>query len=410
MHAERLLEASLGRTGLQLHDGLAALGGLPAANRQAPAPRIETTDKGWLLRWPGRPREGRLGIAVRALDAHGQPIRSDGPFVDQRGCHLWCRALDDLIVLVPRVGLSVPATHLDIRVLQLGRGPLRAVGSVRVPLDNEPPPSWSAARWVEPVLILAVAVAHADGVVRDGERDALAALADRLGVLEEIDLDRLLARPTPASFAAAVTGVRQRLPGLGTRTLMERLAAIAVSNGAPGECERLILVEIGIDLGVPEAAVRRLLRGWDHPTDHQGELANALELLALEPGASQEAIKQAWRQRVLQHHPDRVRGSDPEEIERATRETQRLNDAYRLLVEVRTTGVPAPSRQAPRQRVRTAKVRRPRARGLTATQVGIGFFALALLALAVGLAWNGHVDDLLAALEGSSVMSGKFHR
>ena len=56
MHAERLLEAALGRTGLQLHDGLASIGGLPAANRPAPAPRVQSTDKGWLLAWPGRPR------------------------------------------------------------------------------------------------------------------------------------------------------------------------------------------------------------------------------------------------------------------------------------------------------------------------------------------------------------------
>ncbi len=53
-------------------------------------------------------------------------------------------------------------------------------------------------------------------------------------------------------------------------------------------------------------------------------------MLGIEPGASPEAIKVAWRGLARQHHPDLI-GDDPEAARRATRRMAEINAAYAAL-------------------------------------------------------------------------------
>ena len=57
--------------------------------------------------------------------------------------------------------------------------------------------------------------------------------------------------------------------------------------------------------------------GWSDPR------SQALSVLGLQPGASQQAIKQAFRKLVKQHHPDLGGSADA---------FRRVNDAYQLLM------------------------------------------------------------------------------
>ena len=105
-------------------------------------------------------------------------------------------------------------------------------------------------------------------------------------------------------------------------------------------------------------------------------------MLGIEPGASPDEIKAAWRQLARRHHPD-LTGDDPESARRATRRMAEINAAYAALTRAgetiegqraRSTGAgrgarehggPARAGPAPR-RVRPASVearRRRRRRG-----------------------------------------------
>lgn len=53
-------------------------------------------------------------------------------------------------------------------------------------------------------------------------------------------------------------------------------------------------------------------------------------MLGIEPGASRDEIKVAWRKLARQHHPDLI-GDDPEVAQRATRQMAEINTAYTAL-------------------------------------------------------------------------------
>lgn len=61
------------------------------------------------------------------------------------------------------------------------------------------------------------------------------------------------------------------------------------------------------------------------------------EVLGVEPGASQAAIKAAWRRLARENHPD-LTGDDPVAARRATRRMAEINAAYERLRADRATG------------------------------------------------------------------------
>jgi hypothetical protein len=56
-------------------------------------------------------------------------------------------------------------------------------------------------------------------------------------------------------------------------------------------------------------------------------------VLGVEPGATPDEIKAAWRSLARRHHPD-LTGDDPDVARRATRRMAEINDAYAALVRV----------------------------------------------------------------------------
>ena len=55
------------------------------------------------------------------------------------------------------------------------------------------------------------------------------------------------------------------------------------------------------------------------------------ELLGVSSAASHEEVRDAYRDRALQLHPDRQRGASPEAVRAAAVEMREVNDAWRVL-------------------------------------------------------------------------------
>jgi len=87
-------------------------------------------------------------------------------------------------------------------------------------------------------------------------------------------------------------------------------------------------------------------------------------LLGVEPGASPDAIKAAWRGLARRHHPD-LTGDDPEAVQRATRRMAEINAAYAALTRAGETIEGQRAGAGPR-------ARRPDARPQPGTRAGQG--------------------------------------
>ena len=281
MHAERLLEAAMGRAALQLHDGLRRRPTLIEVPEVAP-PKVGLHRGFWRVRWDAAPRRGRLAVAARLLAPDGSLRPTDGPFVCDAGRYLWCGALDGSPLHVPTPGVPAGTSELDLVAFALGRGPARAVAHTRVALPAIHGQPWDPADWVDPLVVLGVALVHADGVVRSGERHALTVLLRTVGLEDEVDVDAILARATPARLDPAVRATLDRLRGWGPRTLLEKLVAVAVANGAPGPAERAVLLEIADRGGVAGLVHAHGAGDLDRLADAHG-VGVAIGLLDLRP-------------------------------------------------------------------------------------------------------------------------------
>lgn len=69
--------------------------------------------------------------------------------------------------------------------------------------------------------------------------------------------------------------------------------------------------------------------GWPGGVHSRGDFGQArhYKALGLEPGADSDAVKQAYRKLVMQYHPDRYRGSDPEGAAKRFREVTQAYEA-----------------------------------------------------------------------------------
>ena len=75
--------------------------------------------------------------------------------------------------------------------------------------------------------------------------------------------------------------------------------------------------------------------GSSRSGDEPARQATWFEVLGVQPTASIDEIKAAFRQRARQYHPDRVEGLGPELREIAEKRMKQLNEAYNCAVRSR---------------------------------------------------------------------------
>jgi len=116
---------------------------------------------------------------------------------------------------------------------------------------------------------------------------------------------------------------------------IEVLMRVAQADGAISPAENAFLNDVARQLGLGpfvrgfgQGRFGDAYGGFGGAAPRRDSTAEALATLGLEPGASAEQIKQAWRRLSMEHHPDRVAHLGEEFRRVAEARMRRINAAY----------------------------------------------------------------------------------
>lgn len=179
------------------------------------------------------------------------------------------------------------------------------------------------------VIALGAKMAKADGHVTRNEVTAFRQLFS-IPPEEEANAARVfnLARQDVAGFDAYARKIAAMFPEEGRQTLidlLEGLFAIAMADGEYHPNEDQFLAEVAQIFGLGAPCFRSLRARFV-----DGAPRDPYDVLGIQPGASLDEIRTAWKQAVRDSHPDRLiaRGVPPEAIALASRRMIDINAAW----------------------------------------------------------------------------------
>ncbi len=111
--------------------------------------------------------------------------------------------------------------------------------------------------------------------------------------------------------------------------LLNFLAHIAKSDGSVCSAEIEALKEVAISMGLSTKEVESMLNLGGNT------LEEAYKVLEIEPSATDEEIKKAYKKLALKHHPDRVATLGEDVKKAAERKLQQINNAKDIIYKAR---------------------------------------------------------------------------
>ena len=182
-------------------------------------------------------------------------------------------------------------------------------------------------------IALAAKLAKADGHVTSDEVSVFRRIF-HIPPEEEANAARVynLCRQDTAGFEAYAAQMA-RILGEGPRAeevkadVLDGLFHIAVADGEFHPGEEAFLREVHRIFGLPDRLFTELL------ARHVPDAWNPWQVLGLEPGASRDEIRRAWRRKVRESHPDQMiaRGLPEDMVQLANARVADLNRAYEAL-------------------------------------------------------------------------------
>jgi DnaJ like chaperone protein len=205
-------------------------------------------------------------------------------------------------------------------------------------VSREPAACLSASQlsFLSSLIGLSIAAAGADGRQRPGQAQALKDFFRESFPYAEQDQE-LLARLVDRTFQARerleVDELARHFTGASTpagrrllvRLLLKIAAARGPAAGAPAELPpagRRLIRRIAGMLGLEPAEYEGLA------AEFLGPAGRELRLLGLEPGASEEEVRSAYRRLASECHPDRFSSLGPEFVRAAEERFKILQEAY----------------------------------------------------------------------------------
>ena len=124
----------------------------------------------------------------------------------------------------------------------------------------------------------------------------------------------------------------QRFPQEDRLVLLRTAVEIAAANGQVSSSERLALLDLADDLGVPrptlDVLIGLVIEGLGQDRE-SSQLAEAYTTLGVQRGASIGEIRSAYRRLMKEHHPDKAA---PSARKQATEKAAEINAAYNALI------------------------------------------------------------------------------
>ncbi len=200
--------------------------------------------------------------------------------------------------------------------------------------------------WFETAFAVMGFLAKADGRVSERDIDAARGVMREFGLGEQ-DVRRAIEAfgrgkqpdyPVEESLAR-LTRLCGRRHQLLAAFLEIQIRAALAGDGVDARI-RALLAGIGARFGFAEVEVLHLeaqLRGRAAPgraqTTRGGSIAEAYEVLGIEPSSSDAEVKKAYRRQMSENHPDKLvaRGLPESMQDLAKQKTQRIREAYETL-------------------------------------------------------------------------------
>ena len=229
------------------------------------------------------------------------------------------------------VGIII-ANAIDNKEAQLGSGDYSQTYAGRSARHYSHEQSANDFRIV--FLVMFAAVMKADGVTKKSELDVVKRfLVNNYG--EEGALEALQILKQLLNQTIDVTAVSQQCAenmNYSTRMhLLHLLYTIAASDGNIDPREVAVIEQIGVGMQIT-AADMNSIGAMFRP--RQADNKNwAYDILELQPGASQEEIKKAYRRMAMKYHPDKVASLGDEAKAIATEKFRKVKEAYDALTQ-----------------------------------------------------------------------------
>lgn len=188
------------------------------------------------------------------------------------------------------------------------------------------------------MIALTAKMAKADGVVTEDEVVAVKRLFD-VPDAERRNVARVfnLAKQDIAgfdSYAAKIRRLHAQDPDL-LEDILDGLFFIAEADGLVHERELAFLEKVAEVFHLSPQVFSQIEARHVRP-----DARDPYVVLGVQPGASREDVRRAYRKLVGEHHPDRLiaRGVPPECVRLATDRMARLNEAYESIERERVAG------------------------------------------------------------------------
>lgn len=182
------------------------------------------------------------------------------------------------------------------------------------------------------LLVMFAAVMKADGKVVKSElavvKQFLLKNYGEEGTLEALKILKALLN-TPIDVDAVSKQCSNNMSYSTRLHLLHLLYTIADSDGEIDPNEAAVINRIAVGMDVKMADIQSIAAMF-----HSRQVDNgwAYSVLELEPGASQDEIKKAYRRMAMKYHPDKVSTLGEEAKAQATERFRKVKEAYDLLM------------------------------------------------------------------------------
>ena len=189
-------------------------------------------------------------------------------------------------------------------------------------------------------------LAKGDGLVSQAEADLVTSFMRALG-FPSADKQLLIAafnsgKSSPSSFAQLVTEVKNAFPSQHYPALMQLYCDLVLADSNISEVELNFLRAAERVFGLRGFVDRwydslREASGAEEPPPPVDDLDWAYRILGVSPRSTPDEIKQAWRDKAKEYHPDKLRGKNVPEnlVKLAENKFRQAQNAYEQIKRAR---------------------------------------------------------------------------